>query len=388
VAEWQRGRRGRSGGGGRGAADLMPAAVVLLAALTLAACSHRPPPDFAPDPGLVGQIQSIRIYAPPTACPGQTIHVSYDAVLDDGSVVRFANTYDSHHPPRLHVVFLTRYSPDALALESGDWDLESDPLLSATQGFKLRVSMHAKPSVFATTTVAPDYSCANHVFRFEGPSGRTGEAGGPGPDVTVRLAVGHSPYVAKLLVAGIQVGVAPPFYVLADADQVPPSDWLVVESRGGRGGRGEDGADGAQGTKGAPGCPGSAGGAGGAGGNGGVGAPGGPGGHITVIAPAEDAFLAGIVDARSTGGDGGPGGRAGAGGKGGKGGAASSSDSRRCAAGADGPEGPAGTRGRAGRDGSPGLRAQVITVPQADVFGTAPPPELAALINSHSREQQ
>ena len=51
----------------------------------------------------------------------------------------------------------------------------------------------------------------------------SGQAGGNGPDVTVRLAILRSPFYDKLFVAGIQVGLAPPFYVLQDASAVPPA---------------------------------------------------------------------------------------------------------------------------------------------------------------------
>src|SRR5438093_12901385 len=70
-------------------------------------CSHKPPEDFAPDPGLVGQIRDVRIVtAYARACPGSTIPTTYEAVLADGSRVPFSRTYDKKHPPRLHVVFL------------------------------------------------------------------------------------------------------------------------------------------------------------------------------------------------------------------------------------------------------------------------------------------
>src|SRR5207248_8719810 len=78
-------------------------------------CSHAPPADFAPDPGLVAQIKDIRIvtsYA--RACPGSVIATSYEAVLASGERVPFARSYDKKHPPRLHVVFLDRESPDAV----------------------------------------------------------------------------------------------------------------------------------------------------------------------------------------------------------------------------------------------------------------------------------
>src|ERR1043166_9515835 len=79
-------------------------------------CSHKPPADFVPDPGLVAQVRDIRIVTTPArACPGATLQASYEAVLVDGTRVPFARTYDRKHPPRLHVVFLERSSPDALS---------------------------------------------------------------------------------------------------------------------------------------------------------------------------------------------------------------------------------------------------------------------------------
>src|SRR2546426_688361 len=72
-----------------------------------AACSHAPPADFAPDPGLLARIREIQIRTTAAqACPGTAIAASYDAVLDDGTHVPFQRTYDKKHPPRLHTVFL------------------------------------------------------------------------------------------------------------------------------------------------------------------------------------------------------------------------------------------------------------------------------------------
>src|SRR5690348_8545011 len=101
-----------------------------------AACSHAPPPDFAPDPGLLAHIQSIQIKTTVTqACPGTAVGASYDAVLDDGTHVPFLRVYDKKHPPRLHVVFLDYSSPQAGANNEGTWILSQDPLVSAASGF-------------------------------------------------------------------------------------------------------------------------------------------------------------------------------------------------------------------------------------------------------------
>jgi hypothetical protein len=214
----------------------------------------------------------------------------------------------------------------------------------------------------------------------EGRPGRTAQGGGDGPDVVVRIGVVSSPYVSRLLVASVSINEDAPFYVLADATQVPPADWLRVMARGGHGGSGESGARGAKGREGATGCPGAPGGAGGAGGNGGPGGPGGRGGRVTIYVSDADPFLAGLVDARTPGGHGGEGGSAGKGGDGGKGGAPSTPNDRRCAKGTDGSDGPNGAPGEDGRDGRPGLRPEIVTLPDSVVFGQPMRGELAELI--------
>jgi len=348
----------------------------------VAGCAKGPPPDFAPDPGLVARITELRMEVPPFACPGQTIPATYVAVLDDGSELPFATSYDEDHPPALHVVFLSRVAPAATALGNGNWAAAPDPLASAVEGFRLRAMLRARPGLVADAVVAPEYACLDHRLAFVGSGGREGGAGGPGPGVTVRLGLVSSPFVERLIVAEVSVERAPPLYVLADAQAVPPSDWLEVATVGGRGGRGTEGSGGARGAAGRPGCPGGPGGTGGAGGDGGVGGEGGAGGHVTVIAPEDEPFLAGLVEARTDGGPPGPGGRAGKGGLGGDGGAAQG-DLRRCAAGPRGPNGPDGRPGPEGRTGPSGPRPQIITVPAASVFGTRPRAELQALLTYH-----
>ncbi|HEX9632301.1 MAG TPA: hypothetical protein VGA02_07525 [Gemmatimonadales bacterium] len=363
---------------------LGPRGGVVAAAMLMAcsACAKKPPADFAPDPGLVARIADVRIEVPAYACPGQTIPAAYVAVLEDGSEVPFATSYDDDHPPALHVVFLSRYASAATALGNGNWSASPDPLASALEGFRLRALLRAKPDVQAEVVVAPAYGCLDHTFAFAGGNGREGGSGGPGPSVAVRLALLSSPFVDRLIVAEVAVEQAPPFYVLADALEVPPSDWLRVAAVGGRGGRGTDGSGATRGPAGRPGCPGGPGGAGGAGGDGGPGGVGGAGGHVTVIAPEEEPFLAGLVDVRMDGGPGGPGGRPGKGGLGGEGGAAQG-DLRRCAAGPRGVNGPDGRPGPEGRAGPFGPRPQIITVPAARVFGARPRAELQALLTYH-----
>ena len=350
-------------------------------------CSHRPPEDFAPDPGLVSHIRRIQITTTPwIACPATTLQASYEAVLDDGTHIPFVHTYDKKHPPRLHVVFLNFWSSDATNDQNGNWYTSADPLATATTGFRLNVSLKAKPVIQGTATVQPDYSCIPHAFTFNGDrGGRAGGAGEPGPDVTVRLGLGHSPFYERLIIAGIQVGSSLPFYVLYDAKTVPPADFLLIESRGGRGGPGAPGGKGKDGVAGAAGCPAQPGGPGGDGGNGNAGAPGGRGGIVTIVVPEDQPFLAGLVTAHSRGGDGGPGGSGGAGGAGGKGGQGVGREGKSCPDGADGPAGRKGQDGPAGSEGPRGGRPEFLSQPPQDVFGDAIPPELAAILDHPPR---
>src|SRR2546427_3881782 len=255
--------------------------VVLAGIVLTAACGpKRPPPSFAPDPGLVEQIRGLRMSTSTRACPGESFAAGYTAVLKDGSLIPFETRYDEDHPPRLHVVFLQLSSNEATPLEGGGWSAARDPLATAITGFRLTALLKAKPSITTSTVLAPDYSCLQHTFGFRGVG-----AGASGPQVTVRLGILRSPFYDRLLVAGIEVEDAPPYYLLADARAVPPSDWLIIEARGSRGSRGAEGTAGVAGTNGRPGCPSGAGGPGGAGGNGSGAGPGGPGGGDTDSLP-------------------------------------------------------------------------------------------------------
>ena len=348
----------------------------------VAACSHRPPEDFAPDPGLVAHIRSIEMLAPTHVCPGQTFAVSYTALLDDGTRVPFANRYDKKHPPRLHVTFLDRASFEAIPLEDGGWSAERDPLVTALRGFRLRTALRANPALTDSVSIDPSYECLRHTFTF------TGETGQDGPDVVVRMGILRSPFLDRLLVAQIEVAEAPPFFVLADGAVVPPSDWLILTSGGGRGTRGTAGRDGGRGANGAAGCPGAAGAPGGNGGNGYRGGNGGRGGRFTIIVPSEEPFIAGLIDTRTPGGGAGPGGPGGGGGSGGKGGTGTVVDGRQCSSGADGPKGLAGREGPAGEPGAPGGRPQILTIPQQEVFGTHAPAELLDLLSYSARRRR
>lgn len=354
-------------------------AVSALAFVAGACGSHRPPVDFAPDPGLLAQIKEIRITTAAHACPGQSFAATYTAILTNGTAIPFETRYDKDRPPRLHVIFLDRSSPDADALQDGGWSTDRDPLIAVRTGYRLTAVLRHKPDIEVTTTVPPEYTCLPHAFVFSGRTGRSGgETGGDGPDVTARLAIVRSPFVQRLIIAAIEVGDAPPFYLLADANTVPPRDWLILKSAGGHGGSGTTGRAGTTGAAGTAGCPGTPGGPGGNGEDGDNGGFGGRGGRITIIAPTEEPFLSGLVDADTPGGEGGGAGRGGAAGAGGPGGASNGNPG--CAAGPAGPPGRAGVAGRPGAPGQAGPRARVLTVPTRDVFGPNLPPVLAELL--------
>jgi hypothetical protein len=358
---------------------------VLLALVT--ACSHGPPLDFAPDPALVAQIRSIQItpgYA--RACPGSVITASYEAVLADSTHIPFQRGYDEKHPPRLHISFLEFTSAEATGRSDGSWLPAPDPLISATTGFRLSAALKAKPGIRATVVVPPDYNCTPRTFAYEGETYGHVHAGENGPNVTVRIGHGRSPFYDKLIIVGIQVGQQAPFYELYDASSVQPADWLQIESRGGRGSTGGAGLQGGNAGPGAAGCPPQNGGNGGDGGPGGAGGPGGRGGPVMIVAPDDDPYMAGLITVRNPGGYGGAGGPGGPGGQAGKGGEGQTlADGRRCTNGADGVAGRRGVTGPTGSDGPHGPRPEIITVPNAQLFGPSIPAELAALLGGSHR---
>ena len=355
--------------------------------LSAAACSHAPPEDFTPDPGLVARIRDIDIRTVQSqACPGGMVQATYDAVLDDGTHLPFVHSYDKKHPPRLHMVFLDLSSPDASPNRDGSWTTVSNPVTTVSTGFRLTATLRAKPTIQHTITLAPDYSCMPHAFAFNGDPAAATQAGGNGPDVTVRLGMTRSPFYDRLLVVAIEPGTALPFYALYDARSIPPADFLVIESRGGSGGAGSPGTRGGNGVDGVVGCPGQAGAPGGDGGNGGPGAVGGRGGRVTIIVPDNQPLLAGLIDVRSPGGPGGRGGPGGAAGKGGRGGSgAVTRDGTHCADGQDGADGRKGAEGPVGSAGPRGPRHDIITVAARDVFGGELPPDLAELFAQSHR---
>src|SRR5438045_4905773 len=173
--------------------------VAAVLVLTAACGPKRPPPTFAPDPGLVEQFREIRMSTAPSAFPGESFFATYTAVLNDGSLVPFETRYDKDNPPRLHVVFLQRWSNEATPLEGGGWSAAHDPLLTAMTGFRLTVSLKAKPSITTSTVITPEYSCQQHSFGFS-----AGGGGASGPQVTVRLGTVRSPYSDRLTGAGTE----------------------------------------------------------------------------------------------------------------------------------------------------------------------------------------
>jgi|SRR5436190_176577 len=339
----------------------MPLLSTSIALLALA-CTRKPPRDFAPDADLVQQIRQIRIIPhEPKACPGATIHADYEAILADGSTLPFANSYNTKQPPALHVQFLERQSPDAVARDDGDWAAEADPLATESTGFRLTATLHANRGITSTVVLPPVYDCLPHRFAFSGSSGIGSFSGDNGPDVTVRLDVQRSPFYNRLYVAEIKVGAARPVHVLADSSAIGPAEWLVVESQGGDGGNGAAGSNGADGLPGSAGCPGQAGGQGQNGTDGAPGGDGGNGGRITITVPPNRPELANLVKTASWGGSGGRGGDGGYGGRGGMGGAGLfDANNQPCPNGADGANGLDGSRGRSGFAGGAGPKKTVL----------------------------
>jgi hypothetical protein len=337
--------------------------IAVSAALLAVACSHNPPPDFAPEPGLIAQIREIKIVPQESrACPGAPIHADYVAILADGSSMPFARSYDKKQPPRLHVRFLERRSPDAVARKDGDWVAEPNPLATLSSGFRLMATLRANPSVTSTVVLPPVYDCLRRQFVLGGGSGLLGGNGSNGPDVTVRLDVRHSTFYERLYVATIEVGGARPVYVVGDSSAVGAADWLTVESRGGDGANGMAGLDGIDGSPGIPGCPGGAGGQGQDGHDGGRGGDGGSGGRITIIVPPNQSGLARLVKSASLGGAGGWGGAGGRGGRGGSGGAGLfDANNQPCSSGPDGSSGHDGLQGGPGFPGASGPRTTVAS---------------------------
>jgi hypothetical protein len=346
--------------------------------------TNEPPADLAPDAGLLAKIRTIQVTpASSRACPGAMIQASYEAVLEDGSRVPFESTYDSKHPPKLHVNALTFSSAEAVRNADGSWALSKDRLLTATTGFRLNAALKAKPAIQGTATVAPDYRCAPRAFSFVGAAGAQAQMGANGPEISVRMARGRSPFYDNLLVVAVQVGTRPPFYELYDAKALASADSLTIETRGGRGGVGINGSRGAPGRSAPTGCPSEVGAPGDNGGPGGLGAPGGRGGPVTIIVPADDPSMAALVIVHSSGGEGGPGGSGGLGGPGGKGGQGyEPMGGPSCQSARDGEPGLAGVPGRPGPEGPSGPKVEIDKVPADQVFGTPVPAELSALLAS------
>src|ERR1700752_21270 len=137
--------------------------LALAAILLTTACGpKRPPSTFAPDQGLVEQIREIRMSTSTRACPGESFGALYTAFLNDGSLPPFETRYDEDSPPRLPVIFLTRWSDEATPLEGGGWNAARDPLASAITGLRLTAGLKAKPSISTPTMGTPDYSCLHN----------------------------------------------------------------------------------------------------------------------------------------------------------------------------------------------------------------------------------
>ena len=119
-------------------------ALAAILAVSVVACSHKPPENFAPDPILAGKLRSINILTRvDAACPGGLIPTDYEAVHESGLHYPVSRVYNKKNPPKLHVVFLNRTSPDAVSTEGGDWVADPDPLQTVMTGFRLTACCNA-----------------------------------------------------------------------------------------------------------------------------------------------------------------------------------------------------------------------------------------------------
>jgi len=280
------------------------------------------------------------------------------------------------------VIFSTAPAPSRDE-QDGDWVTNADPLLTATTGFRLTATLQAKPSV--TNTVSSS-GLPLHATHLASPlrlgAGRSGRAG---PDATVRLAVLRSPFYDKLFVAGIQVGVAPPFYVLQDAN-----GGAARRLAGDRDARrpGGSGVAGAKGTVGLPEPPavrrspgrpeGTAATAGRV--------VGGHGGRINVIVPAITRFSRASWRPEAPGD---PAARAGPVVRAGGAARAAREPQTRATVAVptrwtERPDRP-GVRARRAARERPGPRTIVVTAPVREIFGVQVPPELGSLLERLQR---
>jgi len=267
------------------------------------------------------RVRAIRLNLSETRiCPGQRIHASYAAVLDDGST----RALDGGA-----LAILTRQGDAVQPVDGGEWTSDPDPLASAVTGFRLSVWLTANPAVTAETTLVPVYSCSPRSFSFRG----TGQ-GANGPDVTVRIAQVRSPFHDSVVVVAVEPANASPVHAM-----FLPSDLrqrrIAVASLGSAG---RPGAAGRYGGATSPCANGED------GGDGQGGQQGGDGGQLTLIADGDQAWLRGVVELLTGGGAGGAGGSAGQGGPAGL---------RRTEPGTRVPC-PATRRGRNGRAGTSG----------------------------------
>ena len=364
--------------------------ILLVAVVVCTSCSSRGENEITLDPIFVGRISEIRIVPESDpVCPGDHIEVSYEAVLDDSTVVSFSSRRNAGNQPFLDVRLLHLTSPEASPQPDGSWVTSSDPLISAMTGFRLRASLRADTSLQTEHVVAPEYSCLDFSFYVEGMPGQEGYTGANGPDVTVRLSTLSSPFYHWLFVAVIETESKQPRYVFANADETPATGWLRVESRGGHGGHGKPGRQGRRAESVGPASPCSPGQDGGDGRAGQNGGSGGNGGAVTIVVPQEYADLAVVVAPVSSPGIGGEGGLGGPGGEGGAGGRAlrDSQGNLVCEAGPRGRRGRTGPNGVAGREGNAGPETQVITMPGDELFGPQPPLAIRQLIE-YTRQQR
>ncbi|UQA61758.1 hypothetical protein [Polyangium aurulentum] len=246
------------------------------------------------------------------------------------------------------------------------WAPNPDPLATADSGMTLRgwlegvVEGKTVKSMEGEALLRPVYECQQQGIYTILISGRAGDDGRPGPEVTVAITTLSTPFYPNAALIRVEWQGTREYFISPSADK--PVRIISKGQDGLPGVPGQDGAKGRDGKNAEQECAkGEDGGNGAPGQPGGPGGDGGPGGPIKVILDEANADkLRGRLLLASVGGDPGQGGLGGHGGFGGQGGfggplkAGTSLDSCKPVSGehgkkgADGLEGPRGNRGADG----------------------------------------
>src|SRR5207247_1463549 len=155
-------------------------------------------------------------------------------------------------PPRLHVVFLERSSPDAVSRESGDWVTNANPLWTAASGFRLTATLSAKPAVQHTVVIPPEYGCMGPGFQFSGEPGGAAQAGATGQGGCPPQPGGPGGSGGNGAPGG-SGGRGGRVTIIVPTENPFLAGLIEARSPGGQGGPGGTGGNGGKGGKGGPG---------------------------------------------------------------------------------------------------------------------------------------